>query len=48
MLHHTYEYQPSMDLEWDVRAPSIGTEGPLIFFHGGSKRNWQSLCKAFH
>ena len=33
-LHHTYEYQPSVDLEWDVQAPSIGTEGPLIILHG--------------
>ena len=33
-LHHTYEYQPSVDLEYDVQAPSIGTDGVLIILHG--------------
>jgi len=67
-LHHAYGYQSSVDLEYDVQAPSIGTDGALIILHGllylfniliffndnhfvlysGSKRNWQSLCKAFH
>jgi hypothetical protein len=32
--HHTYEYQTSVDLEYNVQAPSIGTDGPLIILHG--------------
>ena len=33
-LHHAHEYQPPVDLEYDVQAPSIGTDGALLILHG--------------
>ncbi|KAI9566846.1 alpha beta-hydrolase [Boletus coccyginus] len=51
LARQTFSEAPSVELEYDEYIPPNGnkTERPFVILHGffGSKRNWQSLSRAF-